>query len=186
MPPAKLPLNDAAELLRWYEQRLCRAHLRDPRGLRVCFLPETFVHLIQLKNKYGDEPRNRAHAVEEIRRGRIKLIAGRFDPQRTEELSWAVELATAPDVICGNWQALGTGGEAYVKNFGTETNRILGVMICEVAGAHREVVTVFPRERLAERDLLFAIWPPQKSEGAATGRPNLSDIPLGSGNSRSR
>jgi len=98
-------------------------------------------------------------ALEQIRSGRIQFVAGRFDPQRTQELSWAGEMARNPDVIWKNWQALGTGGEAYVKNFGTNEEPQFRVMICKVVGTLREVITIFPRERMGDKELLAKIWP---------------------------
>jgi len=114
---------------------------------------------MQMKTKYGDEPKNKRLALDQIRSGRIQLVAGRFDPQRTQELSWACEIARNPDVICHNWQALGTGGEAYVKNFGSNEEPQFRVMICEVVGTLREVITIFPRERIGVKELLAKIWP---------------------------
>jgi hypothetical protein len=159
MPPHLLPINSIRELLEWYEQNLCGTRLHDPRGYRVRFLPETLVHLIQLKTKYGGEPKNKRLALDQIRSGRIQFVAGRFDPQRTQELSWSGEIARNPDVICQNWQALGTGGEAYVKNFGTNEEPQFRVMICKVLGTLREVITIFPRERMGDKELLAKIWP---------------------------
>ncbi len=45
--PALLPLNDMRDLLRWYQLNLCQAEITDPRGYRVRFLTENFVHLIK-------------------------------------------------------------------------------------------------------------------------------------------
>jgi hypothetical protein len=132
-----LVLTRIQETLEWYEQNLCRVRITDPRGFRVRFLPENFIHLIQLKNKYGEEPRNTRLALDEIRIGRIHFVAGRFDPQRTAELAWAARIATEPDRICGNWQALGHGDEAYIKNFGTEADPKYRVMVCKVVGTIR-------------------------------------------------
>lgn len=63
----------------WYENNLCNTRLTDPRGHRVRFVADDFVHLIKLVNKHGDEPRNRRLAIEEIKRGGIHFIPGRFD-----------------------------------------------------------------------------------------------------------
>jgi hypothetical protein len=159
MPPDLLPLNSIREVLEWYEHNLCRPRLHDPRGCRVRFRPETLVHLVQLKTKYRAEPKNKRLALEQIRSGRIQFVAGRFDAQRTQELSWACHIATNPDFICQNWQVLGSGGEAYVKNFGSLREPQFRVMICEVVGMLREVVTVFPRERIGPKELVAQIWP---------------------------
>ncbi len=159
MPPALLVLRTIQETLEWYERNLCRIELRDPRGHRVRFQPENFIHLIQLKNKYGEEPRNSHLALEEIKAGKIQFVAGRFDAQRTVELSWAAELATNPDRICGNWQALGRGDETYIRQFGTDEALKVRVMVCKVIGTTRQVVTIFPRDRIKDKDCLAQIWP---------------------------
>jgi hypothetical protein len=159
MPPDLLPLNSIREVLEWYEANLCRVEVRDPRGYRVRFKSENFIHLIQLKNKYGEEPRNLRLALDEIRGGKIQFVAGRFDPQRTAELSWATAMATNPDHICGNWQVLGRGDETYVKNFGTQDEPRFRVLVCRVIGQTRHIVTIFPRERIVGKELLGKIWP---------------------------
>ncbi len=160
MPPALLLLNTIQETLEWYERNLCWVNLHDPRGYRVRFQPENFIHLIQLTNKYGKEPRNARLALEDIRAGKIQFAAERFDPQRTAELPWAAEIATKPDRICANWQALGRGDETYIRSFGSGNAPRLRVMVCKVIGATRQVVTIFPRgHRIREDDCLMQIWP---------------------------
>lgn len=157
--PALLPLNDMRELLRWYRLNLCEAVIRDPRGYRVRFLPANFVHLIKLTTKYGREPKNAQIALDEIERGRIQLVSGRFDPQRAPELSWIRLIASDPWRIVPNWQALGRGDEAYIRNFGTEEHPIYRVLVCEVIGTIRQPVTVFPRERISEKEVHEIYWP---------------------------
>jgi hypothetical protein len=157
--PALLPLNDIRELLRWYRRSLCEAEIRDPRGCRVRFLPENFIHLVKLTTKYGKEPKNAGVALEEIERGRIKLVAGRFDAQRAAELSWIHPIAAVPWRIVPNWQALGRGDEAYIRNFGTEDAPVYRVLVCEVLGTLRQAVTVFPRERISAKELAVILWP---------------------------
>jgi hypothetical protein len=147
------------ELLAWYDLNLCNATLLDPRGYRVRFLYENFIHLIQLKTKYGKEPKNARMALDGIERGRIVLKAGRFDCQRAMELPRAADIAQNPDMICTNWQALGRGDEAYVKNFGTKDCPQFRVLICEVLGTVRQAVTVFPRERIGDAERRCKIWP---------------------------
>ncbi len=114
MPLKLLPLDTLQAVLEWYEINLCNTHLRDPRGFRVRFKPEHFIHQIKLLNKYGKEPKNRRLAIEEIRSGKIRFVPGRYSAQRASEIPWAVELATKPDCICRNWQILGSGDENYV------------------------------------------------------------------------
>jgi len=159
MRPELLALTSIREVLEWYEQNLCRVRLLDPRGFRVRFLPENFIHLIQLKNKYGEEPRNARIALQEIRNGKIQFVAGRFDPQRTAELPWATRIAIDPERICGNWQVLGRGDEAYIKNFGTGQDPQYRVMVCKIVGTIRQVITIFPRARFGDRELQSQIWP---------------------------
>jgi len=160
MPVAPtLELTCLKDLLGWYELNLCNTVLVDPRGFRVRFLRENFVHLIQLKTKYGEEPKNPRMALEGIERGRIVLKSGRFDRKRAMELPRATELVQRPDMICTNWQALGCGDEAYVKNFGTERYPQFSVLICLVQGNLRQAVTVFPRERIGDVERRCRIWP---------------------------
>jgi hypothetical protein len=147
------------ELSRWYRRNLCDAEIRDPRGYRVRFLPENFVHLIKLMTKYGKEPRNASITLEEIERGRIRLVAGRFDPQRASELSWIRAIAADPWRIVPNWQVLGRGDEAYIRNFGTESAPVYRILVCEVIGTLRQAVTVFPRERISAKELASVLWP---------------------------
>jgi hypothetical protein len=157
--PPTLELTSIKELLAWYDLNLCNTTLIDPRGYRVRFLYENFVHLIQLKTKYGKEPKNARVALQEIERGRIAFKAGRFDCKRAMELPSAAEIAQRPDMICTNWQVLGRGDEAYVKNFGTEECPQFRVLICEVLGTVRQAVTVFPRERIGEVERRCQVWP---------------------------
>ena len=158
MPLKLLPLDSIQQVFQWYEQNLCNVELRDPRGNRVRFQEEHFVHLIKLTNKYGKEPKNRPAVIKEIKCGKLRFTAGRFSPQRASEIPWAVELATHPHCICPNWQALGTGDEAYVRNFGTEEAPQWRVLICKVIGKTRHFSTLFPRQ-LSEKELEVKIWP---------------------------
>jgi len=89
MIPELLTVGTLRELLEWYQSNLCNTHLTDPRGYRVRFNTEDFVHLIQLKTKYGKEPKNRRLTIEEIKQGRLQFHEGRFSRQRASELSWA-------------------------------------------------------------------------------------------------
>ncbi len=157
--PALLRLTSIQDLLDWYRQNLCNTELRDPRGYRVRFNLNDFVHFIKLTNKYGDEPRNRRKAIEQISRGRIVLKPGRFDPQRAQELSWAVVLATRPDLICRNWQVLGEGDECYIKNFGGGGNpNKYRVLVCKIIGMNRQALTIFPSD-IGGKERAFRIWP---------------------------
>lgn len=159
MAPPLIQLATIQELLEWYEINLCNARLVDPRGFRVRFELSSFVHLIQMETKFGEEPKNKRMTIDQIRSGRIRFVKGRFDEQRASELSWARELATSPDRIAPNWQAMGIGDEAYVKNFGTQESPKYRVLICMIIGRVREAWTIFPRERIGEMESRGQIWP---------------------------
>jgi hypothetical protein len=158
MPRKLLPLDNIQGVLQWYENNLCNVELRDPRGYRVRFKAEHFIHHIKLTNKYGKEPKNRKLAIEEIKSGKIQFAEGRFSVQRASEIPWAVELVTQPHCICPNWQALGTGDENYVKNFGTEDYPQWRVLVCKVVGETRHFSTLYPCE-MREKHLVQKIWP---------------------------
>jgi hypothetical protein len=97
--------------------------------------------------------------LKRFERGRIKLVAGRFDAQRAAELSWIHPIAAAPWRIVPNWEAPGRGDEAYIRNFGTEDAPVYRVLVCEVIGTLRQAVTVFPRERISAKELAVILWP---------------------------
>jgi hypothetical protein len=156
--PKLLPLDSIQDVLQWYEANVCNKELRDPRGFRVRFQVEHFIHLIKLTNKYGKEPKNRKAAIEDIRSGKIRFVEDRFNPQRASELSWAAELAADPYRICPNWQAMGSGDENYVKNFGTEKYPQWRVLVCKVIGQTRHCSTIFPRD-LHAKQLDLRLWP---------------------------
>ncbi len=120
-----------------------------------------FVHLIKLTDRYGVEPRNRWMAIEQIRSGRIQLHPSRMQIGRAQELSWARALVERPDMIVPNWQTMGRAnpGDAYIKNFGTQEQPTYRVLICGRAGLKRWVVTIFPRERFADREIARKLWP---------------------------
>jgi|SRR5579872_6794111 len=157
MPPL-LVLDSIQQALQWYEDNLCNVDLRDPRGFRVRFKPEHFIHHIKLTNKFGEEPKNRGLAIQGIKAGKARFIEGRYNSQRASEIPWAVELATQPYCICPNWQALGTGDENYLKNFGTEDFPQWRVLVCKVRGQTRHFSTLFPSE-IREKHMAVKLWP---------------------------
>jgi hypothetical protein len=158
--PDTLPLNSLVEIFDWYRTNLCTTRLEDPRGFRIRFVPETFVHLIKLKNKFGREPKNARMTIDQIRRGRIKLREGNHDAQRACELSWARLIVTEPDRICVNWKENNvTSGEAYIKNFGSTQSPKFRILICQVHGTSRDPVTIFPREEIRGKELNTLVWP---------------------------
>lgn len=133
--------------------------MQDPRDYRVRFSISQFVHLIQLRTKFGKEPKNKELTISQIQSGRINLVKGRYDEQRASELSWARTIAMEPDRIVTNWQVLGSGDEAYIKDFGTAEVPKFRILICKVIGTVREVWTIFPRERVGEKEISGQIWP---------------------------
>jgi hypothetical protein len=159
--PAVLPITTLLDLFNWYRLNLCGKEIVEPRGYRVTFLDTDFVHLIKLTDKYGKEPKNRRMTIEQIQSGRITLNPSRFQIRRAQELSWARPIIESPTMIVPNWQAMGRAipGDAYIKNFGTESQPIYRVLICGHAGKKRWAVTTFPRERFADREIANVIWP---------------------------
>jgi hypothetical protein len=116
--PALLPLISGQQIFQWYQANLCGRYFTDPRRQRVSFLDTDFVHLVKLVSKYGEEPRNRGMTIGQIKSGRLKLVHGRFDSRRAEELTWARSIIESPDMIVPNWQIMGRAnpGDAYIKN----------------------------------------------------------------------
>jgi hypothetical protein len=158
--PPLLRVTTLSDLLRWYEMNLCGQELVDPRGMRVRFQDTDFVHLIKLTNSYGKEPKNRRMTIEQIRSGRVSLIPNRMDIRRAQELSWARSIIESPTMIVPNWQIMGRAnpGDAYIKNFGT-LRPVYRVLVCGHAGLRRHAVTIFPRERFAQREIHPVLWP---------------------------
>jgi len=156
--PAVLPITTLLDLFNWYRINLCRKEILDPRGRRVSFLDTDFVHLT---DKNGKEPKNHRMTIEQIQSGRIMLNPSRIQIRRAQELSWARLIIEAPTMIVPNWQAMGRAipGDAYIKNFGTDAQPIYRVLICGHAGKKRWAVTIFPRERFADREIATKLWP---------------------------
>jgi len=160
--PALLHVTSLLELFNWYKQNLCGRAFIDPRGYRVTFLDTDFVHLVKLTDKYRKEPKNRRMAIEQIQSERIKLVPGRFSLQRAQELCWAQSIIETPTMVVPNWQVMGRAnpGDAYIKNFGQPEKPIYRVLICGHSGLRRWAVTIFPKERITEKDLAGGIlWP---------------------------
>jgi hypothetical protein len=159
--PAVLQITTLLDLFHRYRLNLCGREILDPRGCRVSFLDTDFVHLIKLTDKYGKEPKNRRMTIEQIQSGRITLNPSRIQIRRAQELSWARAIIESPTMIVSNWQAMGRAipGDAYIKNFGTELQPIHRVLICGHAGKKRWAVTIFPRERFADREVSTILWP---------------------------
>lgn len=159
--PDLLPITTLAEMFEWYRANLCCREIIDPRGQRVTFAEADFVHFIKLTNKYGEEPRNREMAIEQIQSGRILLRLDRIDIQRAQELTWARSIAETPTMIVPNWQVLGLAnpGDAYIKNFGTDVDPNYRVLICGHAGMKRWAVTAFSKQRLSAHHTATILWP---------------------------
>jgi len=156
-----LPLTSLRDLFAWYRLNLCNQAFTDPRGYRVSFQDTDFVHLIKLTDKFGKEPRNARMTIQQIQSGRIALHPGRLDIRRATELPWARLIIEAPDMIVPNWQIMGRAnpGDAYIKNFGTSERSHHRVLICGHAGLKRRVVTIFARDRFADREISHPLWP---------------------------
>jgi hypothetical protein len=159
--PAVLQITTQLNLFNWYRLNLCGREIMDPRGFRVSFLDTDFVHLIKLTDKFGKEPKNHRMTIEQIQSGRITLNPSRLQIRRAQELSWARSIIEAPDTIVPNWQAMGRviPGDAYIKNFRKEGLPIYRVLICGHAGKKRWPVTIFARERFADREIATKLWP---------------------------
>lgn len=159
--PAVLSITTLLDLFNWYRQHLCGREILDPRGCRVTFLDTDFIHLIKLTDKYGKEPKNHRMTIEQIQSGRIILNPCRIQIRRAQELSWVRSIIEGPTMIVPNWQAMGRAipGDAYIKNFGTGGQPIYRVLICGHAGKKRWAVTIFPRERFADREIATVLWP---------------------------
>jgi len=159
LPPPLIQLTTIQALLEWFRVNLSNRDFTDPRHYRVRFNFYDFIHFIKLTNKYAEEPKNRRAAVEDIQRGRIHFVAGRFDDQRASELSWASEVAANPDFICANWNPEGEGDECYVKNFGgAGLPNKYRVLVCLVQGTTRYAITIFPSE-IGGKERGYQIWP---------------------------
>lgn len=159
--PVLLPITTLSEMFDWYRLNLCGKQFLDPRGYRVTFLDTDFVHLIKLTDKFGKEPKNRRMTIEQIQSARITLVRGRIDIRRAQELTWARSIIESPSMIVPNWQVMGRAipGDAFIKNFGSQANPTYRVLICGHAGLKRRVVTIFPRERFADREIANILWP---------------------------
>lgn len=160
--PPLLRVTSLLELFSWYKHNLCKSVIIDPRGCRVTFLDTDFVHLIKLTDKYGKEPKNRRMTINQIQSGRIALLPDRISLQRAQELSWARSIIERPMKIVPNWQVMGRAnpGDAYIKDFGLPGNPIYRVLICGHSGLKRWTVTIFPKERITERDMAGGVlWP---------------------------
>lgn len=161
------PIASMLDLFNWYQRNLCQPELRDCRGHRVLFREQDFIHLIKLVDRYGQEPKNRTMAVANIKSGQLKLFHGgrhspaNFCPQRVKDLVIARSLVERPDMIVPNWQPIARGnpGDAYIRNFGSDSRPRYRVLICGYAGQKRLPITIFPRQRFSERETLIKYWP---------------------------
>lgn len=158
------PLDSMPALFCWYSKYLCNAELRDPRGFRVCFEPNAFVHLAKITDKYGREPKNKQLAIGQMQRGRFPLIHGKtpnYDPERVRNLAFAAALTQKPDFIVKNWQAQGSAypGEVYVRDFGTSGRRKYRILICKINGLKRVPVTAFAKQSIMHMESFVRLWP---------------------------
>ncbi len=171
--PPKLHVAALKNIYEWYVKNLCADSIVDPRGNRVRFFPTTFIHLAEVKNKSGQEPVHRDAVLKKIKKGCFRSRGGghvRTDwgqllqnlgsaLPRTKELSWAKLIASEPTQIFLDRRGLETGTETYVRNFGTDADPLYRVMICKVNGHNRDVITIFPRERIDSKKIQKQLWP---------------------------
>jgi len=168
----RLEIRQPQKLYEWYLQNLCADRIFDPRGNRVRFLPTTFVRLAHIKNRWGHEPKNSRSMLEKIQADEFSFRGGdhrvdvdqvvrnlQFSFQRTGELPWVKLIATQPTWIFRGRQGTENGIEAYVKNFGTDVHPLYRVLVCKVNGSTRDVITIFPRERIRKEEFQRKVWP---------------------------
>ena len=162
VPP---PLTSMLDLLSWYRLNLCETTLTDPRGNRVWFEEEQFIHFAKITDQYGREPKNKKDAIRRINCGELKMFHGtqqsdaNFSLQRVQDLRFCLDIARDPDLIVPNWQPFGRAnpGEAYIRDFGSD-RRKYRVLICGLAGRRRLPITLFRRERFAGDELRAKLY----------------------------
>lgn len=160
----RLPLGSMQALFEWYERHLCHAELRDPRGYRVCFTENEFVHLVKLTDKYGNEPKNKRLAIQQVRKGRFPMRKGEHpnhDVERVQNLVLAAALVQKPDFIIPSWQATGKAypGEVYVRDFGTSGRKKYCTLVCLLEGTRRIPVTMFHKQSITHLNEIKRLWP---------------------------
>jgi hypothetical protein len=161
------PLDSMLSLFRWYSRYFCLVEIKDCRGFPVLFCEEDFVHLIKITDRYRKEPKHRADTIRRIKAGEFKMFYGtehspaNFSIQRAKDLACALSVIREPESIVQNWQPLGKAnpGEAYIRNFGKDGRRRFRVLICAIAGRRRLPVTMFPRQRFADDEVVIKLWP---------------------------
>jgi hypothetical protein len=161
-PPPRLWLHDLREMLAWYEQNLCNADLRDPRGHRVKFSPERFPHLIKLlrraSNKEVNEPQK---VVNAIRTGtKCNADFGGYHTERFQGLSWMPCVISRPTKILEVVTLFEKPGDTlYVKQF-NKAGYKFKVLVCRRVGPSLLVpVTCHPRDHDRYGEGFRQVWP---------------------------
>jgi hypothetical protein len=165
--PPLPPLNSMLSLFNWYSRYFCRPKIRDCRGYLVEFREDDFVHLVKIVDRNQIEPKDRVDTVRRIKAGEFKMFhatkhfPANFSIQRAKELVCALSVIRDPEMIVPNWQPLGKAnpGEAYIRNFGKDGRRRFRVLVCGIAGRRRLPVTMFPRQRFADNEVIIKLWP---------------------------
>jgi hypothetical protein len=163
-PPGRLWCTELSDLLRWYEENLCKAEIIDPRGHRVLFSLERFPHCIKLLKKDSlrevENPQKVALAIQE---GRLKNSDfGGFDYERAQTLTWIPEIIRGPTKILEVvertiWEK--PGDTLYVKEFDKRGYKYK-LAICRKAGKRLLVpVTSHPREHDRFSKAYAVVWP---------------------------
>lgn len=162
VPPAKIWLHDLREMLAWYEQNLCKANFRDPRGHKVAFSPEHFPHLIKLCQKgSGREVNKPQKVVTQIRDGaKRNCDFGGYHPERFHSLSWMVAIIERPTKILESTTLFDKSGDTlYVKEFEKSGYRFK-VLVCRRVGKTLLVpVTCHPRDHDRYGKDYKIVWP---------------------------
>ena len=166
-PPQRIWLHELCEILAWYEQNLCNAELRDPRGHVVRFSTERFPHLIKLEPKDGGVLRKAQRQVLAIKNG-IKCNAdfGGYSEERVQTLPWIIaaikrptqilELSSQP--VVGEQKA---GDTLYVKEFQRAGPKYrFKILVCRRVGKGLLVpITCHPRDHNRFPANYKQVWP---------------------------
>jgi hypothetical protein len=122
-PPERIWLHELRDILAWYDQNLCAAELRDPRGHLVRFSLERFPHFIKLESREGRALKKPAKQVQAIRDGtKGNADFGGYAEDRVQTLPWVAAIIARPTKILelesqpliGDHKA---GDTLYVKEF---------------------------------------------------------------------
>jgi hypothetical protein len=168
-PPSKLWLHELSDLLGWYQQNLCAAHLEDPRGHVLVFSLERFPHLIKLLRKDSDnevsEPQKH---VARIRSGQSRNgDYGGYDQERAQTLSWIPAMIARPTMIVEVvertlWEK--PGDTVYLKQF-NKGGYPFKALVCRRVGKERLApITCHPRSNGRVSKAYKIVWSPETAK----------------------